>query len=40
MPVQRQSSFYTPQTTWWKIKKPAYTQAEGRDDLFERQWSG
>jgi ATP-dependent DNA ligase len=27
---------YSPQTVWYKIKNPAYTQAEGRRDLYER----
>jgi hypothetical protein len=27
---------YSPQTVSYKVKNPAYTQAEGRGDLFER----
>jgi bifunctional non-homologous end joining protein LigD len=34
--AKRQASPYTPNTTWYKIKNPAYTQAEGRHDLFEK----
>lgn len=28
---------YMPDTPWYKIKNPTYTQAEGRRELFERQ---
>jgi bifunctional non-homologous end joining protein LigD len=34
--AKRKADAYTPETTWYKIKNPAYTQAEGRGDLFER----
>jgi ATP-dependent DNA ligase len=27
---------YGPATTWFKIKNPAYTQAEGRWELFRK----
>jgi hypothetical protein len=27
---------YSPQTVWYKVKNPAYTQAEGRGDLFHK----
>jgi hypothetical protein len=26
----------SPQTVWYKVKNPAYTQAEGRGDLFHK----
>jgi hypothetical protein len=32
----RKADPYGPTTVWYKIKNPAYTQAEGRGDLFER----
>jgi bifunctional non-homologous end joining protein LigD len=34
--AKRKADPYSPQTIWYKIKNPAYTQAEGRGDLFER----
>jgi bifunctional non-homologous end joining protein LigD len=34
--AKRKSDPYSPQTVWYKVKNPAYTQAEGRGDLFER----
>jgi len=34
--AKRKADPYSPQTVWYKVKKPAYTQAEGRADLFER----
>ena len=34
--AKRQASPYTPQSTWYKIKNPTYTQAENRPDLFEK----
>jgi hypothetical protein len=27
---------YTPETVWYKVKNRAYTQAEGRWELFEK----
>jgi hypothetical protein len=36
MVAKRKADPYTPKTAWYKIKNPAYTQAEGRGDLFER----
>jgi len=32
--ANRRADPYSPRTTWYKIKNPAYTQAEGRSDLF------
>ncbi len=34
--AKRRDSPYTEHTTWWKIKNSSYTQAEGRNELFER----
>jgi bifunctional non-homologous end joining protein LigD len=34
--AKRKSDTYGVRTTWYKIKNPAYTQAEGRGELFER----
>ena len=34
--AKRKRDGYTPDTEWYKIKNPAYTQAEGRGELFER----
>jgi bifunctional non-homologous end joining protein LigD len=34
--AKRKADAYTLETTWYKIKNPAYTQAEGRGDLFVR----
>jgi bifunctional non-homologous end joining protein LigD len=34
--AKRTADPYSPQTVWYKVKNPAYTQAEGRGDLFER----
>jgi bifunctional non-homologous end joining protein LigD len=34
--AKRKADAYSPQTIWYKVKNPAYTQAEGRGDLFER----
>jgi len=34
--AKRKRDPYGPRTRWWKIKNPAYSQAEGRGDLFER----
>jgi len=35
--AKRSSDPYSPETAWYKIKNPTYTQAEGRAELFERQ---
>ena len=32
--ANRKADPYSPQTVWYKVKNPAYTQAEGRGDLF------
>jgi bifunctional non-homologous end joining protein LigD len=32
--AKRKGDAYSPQTVWYKVKNPAYTQAEGRGDLF------
>jgi hypothetical protein len=32
--AKRKGDPYSPQTVWYKVKNPAYTQAEGRGDLF------
>ena len=34
--AKRKADPYSPQTVWYKVKNPAYTQADGRGDLFER----
>jgi bifunctional non-homologous end joining protein LigD len=34
--AKRKADPYGPKTSWYKIKNPTYTQAEGRHDLFER----
>ena len=34
--AKRKADPYGLKTVWYKIKNPAYTQAEGRGDLFER----
>jgi bifunctional non-homologous end joining protein LigD len=34
--AKRKTDGYTVETAWYKIKNPAYTQAEGRAELFER----
>jgi bifunctional non-homologous end joining protein LigD len=33
--AKRKEDPYSPQTIWYKVKNPAYTQAEGRGDLFQ-----
>jgi bifunctional non-homologous end joining protein LigD len=33
--AKRKVDPYSPQTVWYKVKNPAYTQADGRGDLFE-----
>jgi ATP-dependent DNA ligase len=35
--AKRRDDPYSPETAWYKIKNPTYTQAEGRAELFERQ---
>ncbi len=32
--AKRKRDSYSRQTTWYKVKNPAYTQTEGRGDLF------
>ena len=32
--AKRKVDPYSPQTVWYKVKNPAYTQAEGRRDFF------
>jgi len=34
--AKRKDDPYAPETAWYKIKNPTYTQAEGRAELFER----
>jgi hypothetical protein len=34
--AKRKADPYSPQTVWYKVKNPAYTQAEGRGDLFHK----
>jgi bifunctional non-homologous end joining protein LigD len=34
--AKRKVDPYGPNTAWYKIKNPTYTQAEGRGELFER----
>jgi bifunctional non-homologous end joining protein LigD len=34
--AKRSADAYHPETAWYKIKNPTYTQAEGRRELFER----
>jgi hypothetical protein len=34
--AKRKADPYSPETVWYKIEIPAYTQAEGRGDLLER----
>jgi bifunctional non-homologous end joining protein LigD len=33
--AKRKADPYSPQSVWYKVKNPAYTQAEGRGELFE-----
>jgi bifunctional non-homologous end joining protein LigD len=35
--AKRRTDPYAPDTTWFKVKNPTYTQAEGRWELFERE---
>jgi ATP-dependent DNA ligase len=32
--AKRKVDIYSPETVWYKLKNPAYTQAEGRGELF------
>jgi bifunctional non-homologous end joining protein LigD len=34
--AKRKADGYAPDTVWYKIRNPAYTQAEGRRELFRR----
>jgi bifunctional non-homologous end joining protein LigD len=34
--AKRKAHPYSPEIVWYKVKNPAYTQAEGRGDLFAR----
>jgi ATP-dependent DNA ligase len=34
--IKRKAGPYGPETTWYKVKNRAYTQAEGRSELFSR----
>jgi bifunctional non-homologous end joining protein LigD len=34
--AKRKADPYSPQTVWYKVKNPAYTQAEGRGELFHK----
>jgi bifunctional non-homologous end joining protein LigD len=34
--AKRKADPYGPDTAWYKLKNPTYTQAEGRRELFER----
>jgi bifunctional non-homologous end joining protein LigD len=34
--AKRKVDPYAPETVWYKVKNPAYTQAEGRGDLFHK----
>jgi ATP-dependent DNA ligase len=34
--AKRKADPYSLQTLWYKIKNPAYTQSEGRGDLFHK----
>jgi bifunctional non-homologous end joining protein LigD len=36
--AKRKDDGYGPDTTWFKVKNPTYTQAEGRRELFERRF--
>jgi bifunctional non-homologous end joining protein LigD len=39
--AKRKDGVYTPEeTSWVKIKNPAYSQAEGREELFEKRAAG
>ena len=32
---KRKTDAYAPETAWYKIRNPSYTQVEGRRELFE-----
>lgn len=34
--AKRKADSYGPGTIWYKVKNPAYTQSEGRWELFQR----
>jgi hypothetical protein len=34
--AKRKADLYSPPTVWYKVKNPAYTQSEGRWELFDR----
>jgi len=34
--AKRKADPYGPRTVWYKINNPAYTQMEGRGDLFQK----
>jgi hypothetical protein len=34
--AKRKADPYLPEVAWYKVKNPAYTQAEGRGDLFHK----
>jgi ATP-dependent DNA ligase len=34
--AKRKADPYSPEVNWLKIKNPAYTQGEGRWELFQR----
>jgi ATP-dependent DNA ligase len=34
--AKRKADPYSPETVWYKVKNSAYTQAEGRWELFQR----
>jgi ATP-dependent DNA ligase len=34
--AKRKSDSYLPETVWYKVKNAAYSQSEGRGELFER----
>jgi hypothetical protein len=35
MVAKRKADPYSPQAVWYKVENPAYTQSEGRGELFE-----
>ena len=34
--AKRKGDAFAPETAWYKIRNPSYTQVEGRRELFER----
>ena len=34
--AKRKADIYSPETAWFKVKNPTYTQAEGRRELFDK----